>query len=257
MAGSDPTGGAGLQADLKTFAAHEVYGASVVTALTAQNAHRFEVLITPAAFLAAQTEAVFETFDIRAIKVGMLGNEQSVQAVIAALQRHNAGREISVVLDPVIRAGNGGEALDRQGIVLLREQLFPLVTLIKPNIHEAALLLGEQQAGCVEQMSEQARKLEKSGGAAVLLSGGHLTGNEAVDILCKGGEISIFRNKKFPSLDVHGTGCTLTSAITANLARGASLHEAIGLAKTYLTRLMEIQQQLDLTGSPRSLDHLA
>jgi hydroxymethylpyrimidine/phosphomethylpyrimidine kinase len=257
IAGSDPTGGAGIQADLKTFAAHNVYGASAITVLTAQNAHRFETFPTPPSFITAQIEAVFEELSVQAIKIGMLANQQMVATVIEALKRHNGARHIPVVLDPVIKASNGGVALDPAGLRLLRDELLPLTTLIKPNILEAALLLEEAEATTVEQMKQQAVSLGQASHCAVLLSGGHLAGPDAVDILVIEGQISVFSVKKLEIPDLHGTGCTLTSSITANLAKGFSLHEAVELSKAWMARLLGENPILDRTGVPRSIDHMA
>ena len=257
IAGSDPTGGAGLQADLKTFAAHNVYGVSVVSVLTAQNACRFETLPTPPDFITAQIETVFEEFDVQAIKIGMLAGSEAVIAVVDALKRFNTQGVIPVVLDPVIRASNGGEALDAAGLDLLRDQLLPHATLVKPNISEAALLLGQEQSTSVEQMKHQALALARLGNCAVLLSGGHLAGTKAVDILCIGDEISVFSTKKLEIPDLHGTGCTLTSSITANLAKGQTVLEAVKLAKGWFTKIIGTPPQSDRDGKPRSMDHLA
>ena len=256
IAGSDPSGGAGVQADLKTFAAHDVYGASVISVITAQNAARFALFPVPAAFLAAQIEVVFEAFDLRAIKIGMLGGGEQVRTVIDGLHRYNGERKIPVVLDPVIRASNGGLGLDEGALALLREALLPLCTLIKPNLYEAANLLDEKPAGDISQMRAQAQRLSARHGLSVLLSGGHLPGSEAVDILSHAGEIHRFSRKKCGVADVHGTGCALTSAIAAQLAKGQAMKPAIEQAKTYLSALLNRKMQQDQSYGVISLDHL-
>ncbi|MCP4934326.1 MAG: bifunctional hydroxymethylpyrimidine kinase/phosphomethylpyrimidine kinase [bacterium] len=256
IAGSDPSGGAGLQADLKTFAAHGVYGVSATTVLTAQNERRFEILPVSLAFIGAQIDALFEEFQIDAIKIGMLANQQTVQAVINALQRHNRDRAIMVVVDPILRASNGGMALDERGMVLLRDELFPLANLIKPNLAEAALLLGEPVANNPQQMSHQAASLLQFGCECVLLSGGHLAGPDCVDVLAHASGCATLYARKLDVGEVHGTGCTLTSAITANLAKGHVASKAVDLARTYLQGLLAQKHQLNRNGVARSLDHL-
>ena len=256
IAGSDPSGGAGVQADLKTFAAHGVYGVSAITALTAQNERRFELSPVAPDFIAAQIDAVFEEFNVQAIKIGMLANKATVQAVIEALKRHNSDRSIMVVLDPILRASNGGAALDEAGVELLRDVLFPLVNLIKPNLAEAALLLGEPLAQNPQQMSDQAAGLLKFGCECVLLSGGHLAGPDCVDVLAHASGCATLYAKKLAIGEVHGTGCTLTSAITANLAKGHVVSKAIDLARAYLLGLLGRKHQLNTSGAARSLDHL-
>ncbi len=268
IAGSDPTGGAGLQADLKTFAVHGVYGVSAVSAITAQNSRCFEVFPVPAATILAQIGAVFDEFDIEAVKIGMLADRETVGAVIEALERHNGDGAIPVVLDPVIRASNGGLALDEAGLALLRKELLPLVTLVKPNIAEAALLLGAREAATVDEMQQQARRLAEPGAGprggrtgagawAVLLSGGHLPGKEAVDIFCQEGEIVPWRTKKLENSGLHGTGCSLTASIAAGLARGQSLVEAVERAQRWLSRLMEEDARRNRAGQPWLMDHMA
>ncbi len=245
-----------MQADLKTFAAHGVYGVSAITALTAQNERRFDLFPVSPDVIAAQIDAVFEEFNVQAIKIGMLKDKQTVQAVIEALQRHNAERSIMVVLDPILRASNNGVALDEGGMELLRYELFPLVNLIKPNIAEAAYLLGEQIAENPQQMSEQAARLLKFGCECVLLSGGHLAGPVCVDVLAHASGCATLYAKKLAVADVHGTGCTLTSAITANLAKGHVASKAVDLARAYLQGLLAHEHQLNISGAARSLDHM-
>ncbi len=198
---------------------------------------------------------MFEQFDVRAIKVGMLANADITSVIIKALKRHNPAGTIPVVVDPVIRTSNEGIALEEQGVRLMREKLLPLATLVKPNLCEAALLLGEFVASNIEQMRGQVRRLGEFGSLYTLLSGGHLSGGAAVDILFDGLDTHVFSAPKIQSADVHGTGCTLTSAIAANLARGHSPREAVELAKKYLHELLKQPFQLDRKGLARSLDH--
>ena len=256
IAGSDPSGGAGVQADLKTFAAHGVYGVSAITALTAQNERRFEILPVSPYFISAQIDAVYEEFRVNAIKIGMLNDKATVETVIEALQRHNKDRSIMVVLDPILRTSNGGAVLDEGGVVLLRDELFPLVNLIKPNLAEAAVLLGEPLAQNPQQMSDQAARLLKFGCECVLLSGGHLAGPDCVDVLAHASGCASLYAKKLAVGEVHGTGCTLTSAITANLAKGHVVSKAVDLARAYLLGILAQKHQLNKDGAARSLDHM-
>ena len=256
IAGSDPTGGAGVQADLKTFAAHNVYGASVISVLSAQNTERFELFPVSTKAIAAQIDAAFEAFEIKAIKIGMLSGCDVVRAVITALDRHNGDRAIPVVLDPIIRASNGGVALDRDSLDLARRELIPRTTLIKPNLPEAAQLLGEPQAQNIDEMEHQAKRLFLLGCSSLLLSGGHLAGRQSVDIFVSKGENCTIRGKKLDIAEIHGTGCTLTAAIAANLAKGLSVRQSVDLGKAYLDDLLLRGTQLDLAGQNRSLDHL-
>ncbi len=257
IAGSDPTGGAGVQADLKTFAAHKVYGASVVSVLTAQNASRFEVFPVPGAFISAQIEAVFEALAIKTIKIGMLGTVEAVGTIIDCLQRYNHDQKIPVVLDPVLKASNGGTGLEGDGLALLRDELLPLCTLIKPNLYEAAVLLDEKEALDPVQMGEQAHRLAQRYQGSVLLSGGHLSGPEAVDILFHEGAIHSFPPKKREHCELHGTGCALTSAIAANLANGHDLYASVERARSWLLQLWGVNMKLYQQDKVRHLDHLA
>ena len=255
IAGFDPSGGAGLQADLRSFAAHGLHGASVATMLTAQTAEHFEQFAVPASFIAAQANSVFQQFDIAAIKIGMLADLEHVTLMVELLNHHNRAGKIPVVLDPVFRASAGGKVLGKRAIWKMREELLPLVTLVKPNLFEAAALLDKEQARMPDEMREQAAALLRSGCRHVLLSGGHLPGEEAVDVLALRDGFRKFSSPKHPDMEVHGTGCTLTAAIAANLARGEDPAMAVEKAKTWLCRLFNEHCQLDRQGNFRSLDH--
>ncbi len=245
-----------MQADLKTFAAHGVYGVSAITALSAQNERRFEILPISPDFICAQIDTVFEDVRVDAIKIGLLANAQIVKTVIEALQRHNGDGRIMVVVDPVLRASNNGVALDESGMVLLRDGLFPLASLIKPNLAEAAALLGEPVATTPQNMSDQAARLLAFGCECVLLTGGHLPGPDCIDVLAHASGSATLYAKKQAVGEVHGTGCTLTSAITANLAKGHVASKAVDLARGYLRGLLGGRHQLNMNGAARSLDHM-
>ena len=240
IAGSDSSGGAGLQADLKTFAGLGVYGASVVTAVTAQNTRAVTAIhAIPPAIVAAQIDAVFDDLRIDAVKLGMLGQVDVIQAVGDRLAAH---RPRWVVLDPVMISQSGAALLQPDAVAALMA-LFPLATVITPNLPECAVLLGTEVPGTPEGMAEAARQLG-SLGPAVLVKGGHRDGT-ALDVLYDG-EIHLFEQARLPTHNTHGTGCSLASAIAAHLAHGYALPAAVGLAKTWLTGAIGAADQLDV-----------
>ncbi len=233
IAGSDSSGGAGIQADLKSFAALQVYGASVITALTAQNTRGVEsVLAVPAGFVLAEMRAVAADLDVRAIKIGMLGTSAVIDVVVEGLKLFP---RVPVVLDPVMVAASGDRLLDVNAIGTLRRALLPLATLITPNLAEGAILLDEAVAAGDSEMAQQARKLLNLGAKAVLLKGGHAAGPEAVDIFVDGDAEMRLVAPRLETRNTHGTGCTLSAAIAAELAKGASLRAAVETAKAYVT----------------------
>ncbi|MFH1600928.1 MAG: bifunctional hydroxymethylpyrimidine kinase/phosphomethylpyrimidine kinase [Pseudomonadota bacterium] len=231
IAGSDSGGGAGIQADLKTFAAHGVHGLSALAALTAQHTRAVTAVhVPPVDFLREQIDACFADFDIGAVKIGMLANARVIRAVADALETH---RPRAVVLDPVMVATSGAKLLDDGALDMLRSRLLPLATVLTPNIPEAELLLGHAIAD--DEAAEAALvELLALDSGAVLLKGGHLPGSgDMVDRFDDGEALIEFVN---PRLDVegHGTGCTLASAIAANLCRGMPLREACSAATNYV-----------------------
>jgi len=233
IAGSDPSGGAGIQADLKTFAALGVYGASVITALTAQNTQRVTAIHdVPADFVTAQIDAVFADLDIAAVKIGMLSRATCIAAVADALDRHAAR---NIVLDPVMVATSGAYLLAPEAVGALRDMLFPQALIVTPNLHEAAALVGASAARNEREMEQQARELLKLGARHVLIKGGHGEGEDSVDLLVGQGEVMRFAAKRIATKNTHGTGCTLSSAIAAGLASGLELKEALRQAKDYVT----------------------
>ena len=230
IAGSDSGGGAGIQADLKTFAAHGVHGLSAIAALTAQNTRGvIAVHVPPSAFLRAQIDACFEDFRIGAVKIGMLANSRTINAVADALQ---AWQPELVVLDPVMVASSGARLLDPSALRTLRKRLIPLATVLTPNIPEAELLLGRKIAG--DKAAEAAlSELLALGAGAVLLKGGHLPGKIITDRLDDGRRLREFVHPRL-RIEGHGTGCTLASAIAANLCLGESLPGACAAAADYV-----------------------
>ena len=234
IAGSDSGGGAGIQADLKTFSALGVYGASVLTALTAQNTWGVRAVHdVPADFVTAQLDAVFDDLDVDAVKIGMLSQTSAIEAVAASL-RGRAAR--NVVLDPVMVAASGDPLIADEAVDTLRRTLLPLADVVTPNMPEAARMLDRAEAPDEAGMRDQAEALVSLGARAVLLKGGHGDGPESVDILPDGQEIHRLAAPRVDTRNTHGTGCTLSSAIAANLAQGASLLEAVTAAKSYVSR---------------------
>ena len=233
IAGSDPSGGAGIQADLKTFAALGVYGCAVLTALTAQNTVEVSaVLPVPADFLRRQLEAVFTDVRVDAVKIGMLGAADAVRAVAAILRVY---RPAFVVLDPVLRATTGAPLLDTDALVALRDELLPLVTVVTPNADEAGALLGIAAPRSVAEARAAASLLVARGVGAALVTGGHLADAEAsVDVLHDGRVVRELRVPRVPSAGIHGTGCTLSSAVAALLAQGRELPQACAEAQQFV-----------------------
>ncbi len=230
IAGSDSGGGAGIQADLKTFAAHGLHGLSAIAALTAQNTRAVTAVQVPTlAFLRAQLDACFDDFNIAAVKIGMLANARVIHAVADALEARKPRR---LVIDPVMVASSGARLLQPAALKALRERLLPLATVITPNIPEAELLLGHAIANG-EQAEAALVELLELGARAVLLKGGHLPGKEMVDRLDDGRQLHEFVHAKL-KVEGHGTGCTLASAIAANLALGHELPEACAEAADYV-----------------------
>jgi hydroxymethylpyrimidine/phosphomethylpyrimidine kinase len=233
IAGSDSGGGAGIQADLKTFSAFRAYGASVVTALTAQNTLGVQAVhVAPPDFIAQQIDSVFSDLRIDAVKIGMLGTAETIAAVAEGLARHPAR---PLVLDPVMVAASGDPLLRDDAVERLARDLIPRADLVTPNLPEAARLLGTAAARTEEEMRQQGKALLASGARAVLMKGGHMEGAESVDLLFAGGAVHRFAAPRLATKHTHGTGCSLASAITAGLAHGRPLAEAVAAAKAWLT----------------------
>ncbi|MFC3549789.1 bifunctional hydroxymethylpyrimidine kinase/phosphomethylpyrimidine kinase [Lysobacter cavernae] len=232
IAGSDSGGGAGIQADLKTFAAHRVHGLSAIAALTAQHTRGVTAVeVPPTAFLRAQIDACFDDFAIGTVKLGMLANASVIHAVTDALEHY---RPTHVVLDPVMIATSGARLLEAAALDALRTRLIPLATLITPNLPEAELLLGTPIPD-ITAMREAIHGLQRLGARAVLLKGGHLPGDgDVVDLFAQGQEDVCEIAHPRLRIDAHGTGCTLASAVAANLCRGRSLQASCIAAADYV-----------------------
>jgi len=254
IAGSDCSGGAGIQADLKTFSAFGVYGASVLTALTAQNTRGVVGIdVVAARFVVAQMEAVLCDLKVGAIKTGMLATAAIVGAVA---DRLSLERDRPIVVDPVMVATSGHVLLEPDAIDVLKRQLLPKAFLVTPNLPEAALLLGVDEAVTEAQAVAQARALLNFGCTAVLLKGGHGTGMEAVDILCDGAGIERFVRPRLDARNTHGTGCTLSAAIAALLAHGVGLREAVARAKQFVWLALDEGRRLRVGHGRGPVDHL-
>jgi hydroxymethylpyrimidine/phosphomethylpyrimidine kinase len=242
IAGSDSGGGAGIQADLKTFSALGVYGASVIAALTAQNTKGVSaVLDVPPAFVTKQMDAVFFDLAVGAVKVGMLGKVGVVKAVAAGLVRH---RQIQIVLDPVMVATSGDRLLAADAVEALRTQLVPLALVVTPNLPEAAALLDAPEAMTEDEMVSQAERLLALGAKAVLMKGGHGQAAESADLLVTTSATVRFAAARIATRNTHGTGCTLAAAIAAGLAKGEELAAAVRSAKDYVTAAIAAADRL-------------
>ena len=253
IAGSDSSGGAGIQADLKTFAALGVYGASVVTALTAQNTVGVAAIhAVPSDFISAQIDAVFSDLKIGAVKIGMLSHVAAIAAVANGLDRHQAK---NIVLDPVMIAAAGGRLLAADAVDVLRRELIPRALVVTPNLAEAAALTGAALARNEEEMEAQARHLLALGARTVLIKGGHGEGPESVDLLIGQGEVLRLSAPRIATRNTHGTGCTLSSAIAAGLAKGLALSEAVRAAKSYVTAAIAAADRLAVGAGHGPLHH--
>lgn len=232
IAGSDSGGGAGIQADLKTFSALGCFGMTAISAITAQNTCGVVAIHpVPAGMLAQQIDAVVSDIGVDAVKIGMLHDPETVRVVAQAILRYQWPL---VVLDPVMVASSGDSLIARETIAMLVAELFPLVTLVTPNLDEAALLLG-RPLEVEAQLAAAAHDLIHLGAPTVLLKGGHLRGDEVVDILLQPGQPLLrMENPRIHSRNTHGTGCTLSSAIACYLALGHDLAEAVQLARRYV-----------------------
>jgi len=253
VAGSDSSGGAGIQADLKTFAALGVYGASVITALTAQNTQGVTgILDVPPDFIAAQIDAVFSDLDIAAVKIGMLSRTAAIEVVARGLTRHKAK---NIVLDPVMVATSGDKLLAPNAVGALRRLLIPRALIVTPNLPEAAALTGASAARNEREMEIQARQILELGACNVLIKGGHGEGEDSVDLLVGQGDVIRLAAKRIATKNTHGTGCTLSSAIAAGLAKGADLVTAVQDAKTYVTAAIAAADRLQVGHGYRPLHH--
>ncbi|HEX5077763.1 MAG TPA: bifunctional hydroxymethylpyrimidine kinase/phosphomethylpyrimidine kinase [Geminicoccaceae bacterium] len=253
IAGSDSGGGAGIQADLKTFSALGAYGCSVITALTAQNTRAVTgIHEVPAAFVTAQIDAVLDDIDIAAIKIGMLATPAIIDAVAAALERHGVQ---TVVLDPVMVAKSGDHLLRPEAVRALRKRLLPLASVVTPNLLEAGVLLDMEPAVDEAGMVEAAARLRRLGPRAVLLKGGHREGAESIDVFDDGSEPLTLATPRINTANTHGTGCTLSSALAALLGQGMPPRAAVRAAKAYITEAIAASDRLRVGGGHGPVHH--
>jgi hydroxymethylpyrimidine/phosphomethylpyrimidine kinase len=244
IAGSDSSGGAGIQADLKTFAALGVYGASVITALTAQNTSGVAgIHPVPADFVTAQIDAVFSDLAVRAVKIGMVAQLATVDAIAAGLERWSPNQ---IVLDPVMVATSGDRLLAAEAVESLRTKLIPRAALVTPNLPEAAALLDEPVASSQAAIESQGWRLLSLGCRAVLIKGGHGQGVESIDYLFSGHGIIALAAPRIATKNTHGTGCSLSSAIAAGLAKGEDLETAVRNAKVWISAAIAAADRLDV-----------
>lgn len=254
IAGSDSSGGAGIQADLKTFTALGIYGASAITALTAQNTTGVQgVHPVPPDFVAAQIASVLDDLSVGAIKTGMLADAQIIRAVLGAL---DSARDIPLVVDPVMVATSGASLLAPSAIAILKSELIPRASLITPNLPEAAVLVGKDVARSEAEALAQLDALVGLGAAAVLLKGGHGTGDEAVDWLAMGSRVVRLAAPRIATRNTHGTGCTLSAAIAAFLAKGTNLEDAVRLSKAWLGEALASGARFVVGHGHGPVDHL-
>jgi hydroxymethylpyrimidine/phosphomethylpyrimidine kinase len=253
IAGSDSGGGAGIQADLKTFAALGCYGMSAITALTAQNTVGVQgIHAVPASFLKAQIQSVMDDIGADALKIGMLHEPGIVEVVAWAIDHYNIRQ---VVLDPVMVATSGDRLIAQETVQVLVRELFPRVTVVTPNLDEAQLLLGQPIASA-QALDAAAQGLLAMGARAVLLKGGHLASEEVVDVLVQAqGPTRRLASARIPSRNVHGTGCTLSSAIAAHLALGHGLEDAVVLARSFILSAIEQGAQVQTGQGHGPLNH--
>ncbi|MGD1885956.1 MAG: bifunctional hydroxymethylpyrimidine kinase/phosphomethylpyrimidine kinase [Cohaesibacteraceae bacterium] len=232
IAGSDPSGGAGIQADLKAISAQRAYGMAALTALTAQNTQGVSgVHLVPPDFVANQIHDVFADINVHAVKIGMIASGDIARAVAYALKDH---ADVPVVLDPVMVAKGGARLLDEDAVGALRSALLPHATIITPNLPEAAALLDVSVAANRQDMEEQAVALLDHGPGAALVKGGHLTGEDCSDLLATRDGVTWFEGERIATPNTHGTGCTLSSALAAQIGHGRPLTEAVAAAKAYV-----------------------
>ena len=239
IAGSDSGGGAGIQADLKTFSALECYGMSVITAITAQNTMAVSgIHPVPPESIVQQLDAVLGDIGTDAVKIGMLHSSRVISCVVDRLSQYHCP---NIVLDPVMTATSGNQLLEMDALQIMKSELFPMATVVTPNLPEASLLLGREVTEA-DQMEDACRELNRLGCSSVLLKGGHLSGDTCVDMLFEGltGSLLKFESKRIETTNSHGTGCTVSSAIAAFLARGFNLTQAVGKAKQYVDRALQV-----------------
>jgi hydroxymethylpyrimidine/phosphomethylpyrimidine kinase len=231
IAGFDPSGGAGVLADLKTFAAHDCYGVAAVAAITAQNTREVrQVAPVDSSLLRLQIQMLFDDIDVAGIKLGLLGSRSNLEVAAEVLAAH---RNLPIILDPIFQSSSGTEFLSEEDVDPLKRILFPLIQVLTPNAEEAGRLLG-MKVSTVDDMKGAAKLLHEQGVRHVVITGGHL--DRPVDVYYEGHEIEVFTGHRIESQSTHGTGCTFSSAILANVLNGKAVKESVVLAKAYVTQ---------------------
>lgn len=254
IAGSDPSGGAGIQADLKSISANGAFAMAAVTALTVQNTCGVSgIHLVPPDFVKAQIEAVFDDIRVDAVKIGMIATAEIATAVGEAL----AERDVPVVLDPVMIAKGGAPLLQPDAVAALRAHLLPQATLLTPNLPEASHLLGLDVAQRRDEMEAQGRALMALGPGAVLMKGGHLSDADSPDCLVTDAGSFWFDSVRVATKNTHGTGCTLSSALAARIGRGEALPEAVANAKSYVSNAIAGAEALDVGSGHGPTHHFA
>ncbi len=249
IAGFDPSGGAGVLADLKTFAAHDCYGVAAIAAMTAQNTREVrKVAPVEAGLLRLQIEMLFEDVDILGVKIGLIGNRKNLEVVAECLGPHKG---LPIVADPVFRSSSGTDFITPPEIELFRRLLFPVVHVLTPNAEEAGRLLGTA-VSTLDDMKGAAKLLHEQGVRHVVITGGHL--DKPADVYFEGQEIEVFSGNRIESQSTHGTGCTFSSALLANLLNGKAVKESVVLAKAYVTQA--IARAYPIGGGHGPLNHL-
>jgi len=255
IAGSDPSGGAGIQADIKAISANGAFAMAVVTALTAQNTHGVSgVHLVPPSFVGDQIAAVFSDVRVDAIKVGMIANADIANVVADALRFHS---NVPIVLDPVMISKGGAPLLAEDAIATVRDALLPLATVLTPNLPEAAHLLGLPPATSRREMVAQAKALCARGPKAVLMKGGHLEGEDSPDVLITDTGEHWFESPRIATKNTHGTGCTLSAALAAQIAKGLPLPDAVTAAKAYVATAIAHADQLSVGTGHGPTHHFA
>jgi hydroxymethylpyrimidine/phosphomethylpyrimidine kinase len=253
IAGSDSSGGAGIQADLKTFSALGVYGASVIAALTAQNTKGVTAIHdVPPDFVSAQIDAVFSDLAVGAVKIGMLSTPAVIEAVAFGLDRF---RQTNIVLDPVMVAESGDRLIAPAAVAVLKRELLPRALVVTPNLPEAAALLDTAVAANEAEMRLQAERFLAMGVKAVLMKGGHGKGPESADFFADGTHMIRLAAERVDTRNTHGTGCTISSAIAAGLAKGLDLADAVRAAKTYITAAIGAADRLTIGSGHGPVHH--
>ncbi|WP_019145303.1 bifunctional hydroxymethylpyrimidine kinase/phosphomethylpyrimidine kinase [Aeromicrobium massiliense] len=253
IAGSDPSGGAGIQADLKTMTVHGVYGAAVLTALTAQNTHGVQgVHPLPADFVEQQLVSVLDDLDVAAVKIGMLGEPEVAERVAQVLA---AAQVPHVVLDPVMVATSGHRLVPEETVAVVRDRLLPLASVVTPNVPETEVL-GRTTVHGVDDLERAGQRLRALGARAALVKGGHLDGDESVDVLVTAEGTTWHAAPRVRTRNSHGTGCTLSSAVACRLALGHGLDDAVRLAKAYLGRALASGAEQHVGSGNGPVDHL-